>query len=348
MVGLSARDAADAKAPEVLYLGGFGRSGSTLLERSVGELGDACAVGELVHLWERGLGNNELCGCGQPFRQCPFWTEVGEVAFGGWDALDADHVASLKHSVDRNRHFGRLLIGSRFGSFGRRLREYTALYDAIYRAVAQVSGARLVIDSSKHASLALCLRKGSGSRVRIAHVVRDSPAVVYSWTKVVARPEATGDTMARYTPGRAALWWDSYNLMFSLIGLTRIPLRRVRYEDFVRDPLETVRGLATWAGSASDPADYINADVVRLTAGHTVAGNPMRFRTGEIAIRRDQEWASAMAPGLQRRVRLWTLPFRWRYGYFKRRGADSQVTISTPLDRGTTREVNSREHSRHL
>jgi hypothetical protein len=341
--------AADSAGPEVLYLGGFGRSGSTLLERSVGELSDACALGELVHLWERGLGDNELCGCGKPFRECPFWTEVGEVAFGGWDALDPEHVASLKHAVDRNRHFGRLLIGSRFGSFGRRLREYTALYDAIYRAAAQVSGARVIVDSSKHASLALCLRKGSRSRIRIAHVVRDSPAVVYSWTKVVARPEAANDeTMARYTPGRAALWWNSYNLMFSLIGLTRMPLRRVRYEDFVRDPLETVRGVAKWAGSESEPADYIHDDVVRLSAAHTVAGNPMRFRNGEIAIRRDQEWASAMSPALQRRVRLWTLPFRWRYGYFKHISERPQVTMPTAAKQGTTAGIATRGHAPRL
>jgi hypothetical protein len=345
VVGLSV---AGSRGPEVLYLGGFGRSGSTLLERSVGELGDACALGELVHLWERGLGENELCGCGQPFRECPFWIEVGEVAFGGWDALDAEKVASLKHAVDRNRRFGRLLIGSRFGSFGRQLREYTALYDAIYRAAAHVSGARLIVDSSKHASLALCLRKGSKSRIRIAHVVRDSPAVVYSWTKVVARPEASGDTMARYTPSRAALWWNSYNLMFSLIGLTRIPLRRVRYEDFVRDPLQTVRGLAAWAGSTADPADYISGDVVRLSAGHTVAGNPMRFRHGEITIRRDQEWASAMAPQVQRRVRLWTFPFRWRYGYFKHRRTARDVGMSTSPDQVTNAEPATREASRHL
>ncbi len=317
MVGVS------AEAPEVLYLGGFGRSGSTLLERSVGELADACAVGELVHLWERGLGNNELCSCGRPFRDCPFWTEVGQIAFGGWESFDDGRALRLKLAVDRNRNLPKLLVPWRFGTFRRHLREYVALYDSIYQAVAQISGARVVVDSSKHASLAICLRRASRSRIRIAHVVRDSPAVVYSWSKVVARPEATGDTMARYTPWRAAMWWNAYNLMFALIGLTGIALRRVRYEDFMRAPLATVRDLAAWAGSTADPADYLSDDVIRLSAGHTVAGNPMRFSSGEIAIRRDQQWASAMSPGLQRRVRWWTFPFRWRYGYAKR-GAPAQ------------------------
>ena len=299
----------------MLYLGGLGRSGSTLLERSVGELADACAVGELVHLWERGLANNEKCGCGLPFRECPFWMEIGTLAFGGWEGFDVARALALKLAVDRNRNLPRLLLPWYGGRFRRQLREYVALYDAIYQAVAQVSGASVVVDSSKHASLAMCLVRASRSRIRIAHVVRDSPAVVYSWTKVVARPETASETMARYTPWRAAMWWNAYNVMFALIALTGTPLRRVRYEDFMRQPLDTVRSLAAWAGSSCDPSEFLSDTAVRLSPGHTVAGNPMRFRTGEISIRRDQEWASAMSPAVARRVRVWTLPFRWRYGY---------------------------------
>jgi hypothetical protein len=342
VVGLS------SSGPDVLFVGGFGRSGSTLLERSVGELADACALGELVHLWERGLGKNELCGCGRPFRECPFWAEVGQIAFGGWENFDTARALELKNAVDRNRMLPRLLLSWRFGKFRKEVADYVGLYDAIYAAAAQVSGAKVVVDSSKHASLALCLRRASKSRLKIVHVVRDSPAVVYSWTKVVARPEAADDVMARYTPLRAAMWWNVYNLMFTAIRLTRISMRRVRYEDFVSAPLATVRGIAAWAGSDSDPADYLSDEAIQLGAGHTVAGNPMRFKQGEIAIRRDQEWASAMSPGLQRRVRLWTLPFRWRYGYLGRRGNGSDVAARSSNKPLAPAEVAGRDGSDHL
>ena len=46
----------------VLYLGGFGRSGSTLIERLLGELPGVCPVGELVHLWQRGVLAGERRG----------------------------------------------------------------------------------------------------------------------------------------------------------------------------------------------------------------------------------------------------------------------------------------------
>ena len=45
----------------VLYLGGLGRSGSTVIERLTGQLPGVCAVGELVHLWDRGVTDGERC-----------------------------------------------------------------------------------------------------------------------------------------------------------------------------------------------------------------------------------------------------------------------------------------------
>ena len=39
----------------VLYIGGMGRSGSTLVDRVLGQAPGVCSVGELVFLWERGV-----------------------------------------------------------------------------------------------------------------------------------------------------------------------------------------------------------------------------------------------------------------------------------------------------
>ena len=58
----------EAGTPQkLLFIGGLGRSGSTLIEKLLNEFNDAFAIGESVHLWERGLRDNELCGCGEAF-----------------------------------------------------------------------------------------------------------------------------------------------------------------------------------------------------------------------------------------------------------------------------------------
>ncbi|WP_426508005.1 hypothetical protein ACPPVO_56650 [Dactylosporangium sp. McL0621] len=72
----------------VLFLGGLGRSGTTLLERLLGELPGVVPLGEVVHLWERDIAGDERCACGDHFSECGFWQAVGEKAFGGWRHVD--------------------------------------------------------------------------------------------------------------------------------------------------------------------------------------------------------------------------------------------------------------------
>src|SRR5215472_6776033 len=60
----------------IIYIGGFGRSGSTLLGRRLGEAGNAVPVGELFYVWRVCVINNLRCGCGPPFDQCDFWLSV--------------------------------------------------------------------------------------------------------------------------------------------------------------------------------------------------------------------------------------------------------------------------------
>src|SRR5579859_7624017 len=143
----------------VLYLGGMGRSGSTLAERLLGELPGVCVAGEVVHLWQRGVTDNEKCGCGTEFGRCEFWSAVAESAFGGWSKIDVGRVAELRAAVDRTRFIPRLARRSVAGHLERDLAEYTDYYLRLYQAVAEVSGSRTVVDSSKHASLAFCLSR---------------------------------------------------------------------------------------------------------------------------------------------------------------------------------------------
>ena len=66
----------------VLYIAGTGRSGSTLLASILGEVEGVFAAGEVRYLWQRGLAERRLCGCGVPVRDCPVWT-VGELYIAG-------------------------------------------------------------------------------------------------------------------------------------------------------------------------------------------------------------------------------------------------------------------------
>src|SRR5262249_52822572 len=124
--------------PRVILLGGLGRSGTTLVERIVGELPGVVALGEVVHLWQRDIRGNERWGCGRRFHAGPFWTEVGARAFGGWGGVDVDRIAGLQASVERTRFIPRLGRSRLAPALRADVMEYAGQYARVYRAAAAV------------------------------------------------------------------------------------------------------------------------------------------------------------------------------------------------------------------
>ena len=302
----------------VLYIGGLGRSGTTLLERILGELPGACALGEVVHLWDRDVRDDERCACGQRFSGCDFWRAVGGRAFGGWDRVDVEGLLALRAGVERTRYIPRLARWHLPGAYGARVERYARHYSQVYEAASAVSGCPVVIDSSKHSALAYCLRWSAEVDLRVVHMVRDSRGVAYSWTKTVPRPEAEGAEMTRYAPGRAALLWNTHNAAFGLLRRIGVPVYRLRYEELLADPVRVVRELAEFAGLEAGPLDYFGDGTVRLGTSHSAAGNPMRFATGDLPLRQDDAWRVALPPRQRRLVGLLTAPLLTAYGYGRR------------------------------
>lgn len=308
--------------PRILFVGGFGRSGSTLLERLLGELPNVWPAGEIVHLWQRGIQEGERCGCGRPFRGCPFWQKVGQIGFGGWDNVDINRWRDLQHAVDRNRHIPFLAAPILMSSvFRESLMEYLDYYRRVYSAIRKVSGSDVLIDSSKHASLAFCLSRAEELDLRVVHIVRDSRAVAYSWTRRVRRPEAADveSYMNRYAPASAALQWSVQNSTFHMLAHSGVPTLRVNYENLVLKPGKELRRIAAFAGLANDTVSlqFLGGPKRRawaqLTRQHTVSGNRMRFAVGRIEIRRDDEWREKLARSDRMAVSALTWP--WLVGY---------------------------------
>jgi hypothetical protein len=299
----------------VLYLGGLGRSGTTLVERLLGELPGVCALGEVVHLWQRDLRDDERCGCGARFSACTFWQQVGERAFNGWANVDVDRVHALRGTVERTRHIPRL-AGSTEAPDD--VREYASYYGRVYAAAAEVSGCPVVVDSSKHSALAHVLRWAADVDLRVVHVVRDARGVAYSWTKRVTRPETDGtDEMTRYSPGRSALLWNAHNAAFGLLARRGVAVRRIRYEEFLADPRTELIKLADFAGLrlTQDDLAFLRPEYADLSTGHSAAGNPMRFTVGRLALRRDDAWVRALPSAQRRLVAAVCGPMLRAYGY---------------------------------
>lgn len=304
---------------KVLYIAGWGRSGSTLLDRMLGQVPGVFSAGELREIWRRGAIEDRLCGCGEPFTSCPFWSEVGARAFGGWG--NARELNRLRDRFDRPWAIPRVLSSRLTPSLDREVAGYAGALEALYRAIREVSGARVIVDSSKIATHAMLLRRIPGVDLRLVHLVRDSRGVVFSWQKQVVRMDGVHrDDMLRYGTVSASGRYVLYNVLAHAAGLGRVPYLFLRYEDLVRDPRAWLERVLAHAGEEPGELPFLTDAGAELASNHTVDGNPMRLATGTVAVRADEEWRVAMDPSRRRLVAALTSPLLARYGYSLRDG----------------------------
>jgi hypothetical protein len=309
-----AQESAMSRPITVVYVGGAGRSGSTLLERLICERPGYFAVGELRYLWERGLGRDERCSCGERFSSCPLWHGVLEEAFGGRGPEDVEALKSSLDELLRIRRVPQYRVPALQGEhFRDRLARVSEVYARLFRAIAHRTGASVIVDSSKSGPYGYFLAANPLLDVRVLHLVRDSRAVAYSWQRQKRRPEANEQSryMPTFTPARSSqIWWE-HNL---LVGGLRRRVERsalLRYEDFT-DRVELVTEALEQLGLAPPPT--IAGDDAR-SHRHSVSGNPSRLEREPARVTQDAAWLAEMDPDDIRLVTRLTAPGLLRYGY---------------------------------
>lgn len=296
-------------APKILLIAGDGRSGSTLLSLLLNLLPGFHSVGELSYVWERGVLGNQLCGCGRAFAVDPFWQSI-------LGRLELPHGLALEDSARRMTAWGRAIAGVRGFVRARRATFAVPLQASLYQAVADETGCRVVVDSSKSPGYVLSICS-SGLPVTVVHLVRDGRAVAFSNQRRKLRPEIRDSVkyMPRLGAARSAYLWCRSQLLSEMIGHLRgSTVHRLRYEDLVQQPEPVLRWLDEIMETSAPPPTPSVADLV-LGENHLVSGNPLRFARGALKIRQDDEWRSALSQKDKFIVTAMSLPLLRRYGY---------------------------------
>jgi hypothetical protein len=310
----------DDRRVKVLYITGWGRSGSTILGRVLGQVKDFFLVGELRYIWDRGFIENRLCSCGVPFRECPVWRSVTARAFGDGFGVDAKGLVSLRERGVRTRH---LALAPSLRSLRAKLEgmeSYLQASEALYHAARDVSRSEVIVDTSKFPSYGFVLRNLPSIDLYVLHLVRDPRAVAYSWeSRRKAKPDHGGISKKLMTPhgfAESSLVWNEWNLATE--NLRRHDPDRymlLRYEDFVRSPRESVGDILRFLGAESAELPFADEHEVRLEVPHTFSGNPDRFQSGNITIKPDESWRGKMSAPRLAAVTALTWPGLLRYNY---------------------------------
>jgi hypothetical protein len=305
------------KVNKVIFIGGAGRSGSTLLDMLLGQIDGFCSTGELRFIWDRGFGQNQLCGCGKPFKECDFWVEVVKEAFGGFEGIDHTRIEALRRPAESRVSNGVVSNGTS-GHFA----PYKEYFDAcrqLYRAIHEVSGCEFIVDSSKNIVHGFILSNIPEIDLFTVHLIRDSRAVAYSWRREKIRPEIHWEKkfMAQRGILKSASRWNSLQMLAQKLRRTSKGYTLLRYEDLVRMPESSLSKLFADLGIERPSLDFLDGLRANLKTSHTVSGNPVRFANKEIKIQPDMQWQHAMASHQKWLVTLITWPLLLKYGYLR-------------------------------
>jgi hypothetical protein len=291
--------------PTVVYIAGSGRSGSTLLERTLGQMPRCVEAGELIDLFRREASRAKRCGCGRPFGECPFWASVGDRAFGGWGDARVAEMYPLQRRVARQRAMPRLIMMALAGpGFRADAGRYGEHYGAVYRAIADTAGADCVVDASKWPVQPLALHRG-GVDVRVIHLVRDVRAVAHSHIKRAKGPSVT------------AAKWVLHQAQAETLRFCGLPVVRVRYDDFVQSPRRTLQTALAGLGLPCRPSqlEHLSDEEVVLGPSHGIHGHPSRSSHGTVVLRTDDSWREGLSRRHHVLVTVIGLPFLLRYGW---------------------------------
>jgi hypothetical protein len=310
----------------VVYIAGWGRSGSTLIGSILGQIPGYFAAGELRYIWDRGLLENWRCGCGEPFRTCPVWSAIMRQTSGTDVAVGASQMSQWSKRV-RTRAIPAMWLGLWDRSTPDWRRKYLGALGSLYRAVQKVTACPVIVDSSKDPAYGYLLGSIPGVHLYVIHLVRDPRPTAHSWWR---RPKphsgvapSEGDrvrTMRRIGPLKSTIYWNAWNLGAESLFAGRCDgYQRMRFEEFLEAPASVLsRLISALPGGTGASLPSISDRTIELHPTHAFSGNPSRFETGPVQLRSDEAWREGLGRLEKSIVMTLAWPLMRRYGYLRK------------------------------
>lgn len=307
---MTRHEPAQAARPKVLYVIGTQRGGTTIAGRLIGQLAGFAFLGELRKLWQVGLPQGRRCGCGQSYATCPVWSVVLARVGGDADAATLqrwqeaaapDHRSSVQAWRLTRQQRRRAAAAS-----------YSELLAATYRALASVTGARVLIDTSKLPADAVLVSRLADVDAYFVELVRDPHGTVHSAIQRSAKPAGSHPRLAV----TGSTGWLARHLSAGML-LRSLPAERrrvVTYERLVTEPAAVLGELAEFAGEPQDATRLVVHGRAALDVAHTPIGGG-RFGPTSVVLSQDDRWVSAMSGADRRITSALTWPLARRFGY---------------------------------
>jgi hypothetical protein len=296
------------------YILAASHSGSTLLAMLLGAHPEAVTVGELKAT-NLGATDRYRCSCGALIKECDFWRRVAQEMRARGYPFDITRAKTNILDVDsryaaqllRPLHRGVLLESIRDRAltlsrvWRKHLEEVQKRNLALLETLGTLTGARVVVDSSKLGLRLKYLLRIPSLDVKVVRLIRDGRGVALTYVNPAEFADTRNEGLRGGGSGvstetgremrRAAREWKRSNEEADalLAGLPRSDWLEVRYEDLCGDPSNTLRAVCSFLGldSAQIVLDFRSVE-------HHVVGNGMRLdSTSDVLL--DERWKTFLS-----------------------------------------------------
>jgi len=306
--------------PQIVYISSDARSGSTLLDQLLGSHPLIHSVGEIHHLNEYATQDRShydpshplICTCGQPVLDCEFWSAVERqigrplssiylnpylTRIAGRDIAAYRRRRTFVKLVEDRPWLYRYRLMRRFSGGAKAAADSFDLFDAI----AMVSGATAIIDSSKSPFRFTSLFQLRPERMKLIQLARDYRGVVHSKMK---RGQELGPSLASWSR-------RLHQMEMMRRDVPDANVMRLKYEDLCLNSESVLRDICSFIGVDFD------AGVLRRNAEnlHHIGGSPSKFQETKREIRLDESHLTAFSADELEYMRNNVGPEAMQWGY---------------------------------
>jgi hypothetical protein len=238
-----------------LMISGSGRSGTTILSVLLSQGEAVTNIGQLRDVWA-GWVDNVPCTCGKNLRDCAFWGGVRAEAYPEQTTEQAARIDSTRRAfMAEAASLPDWNAPDAHATLRQAHNEFLEALAAVLGALFNVSGARVLVDSSKSPEFALACHLTNAIDLHVLNLIRDPRAVACSWAKrkprnINQRLDAWG-----HRQRRLAGWQDADGLR----------QRFLRYEDFTAKPREALKRVLDWVGEDLYDPVFVNETEARVS-----------------------------------------------------------------------------------
>lgn len=300
---------------KIIYIAGYGRSGSTLLERVLNCNKNVFALGEVSNLLFLINDKGSLCSCGKHLYQCDFWNKI----IRNIKNLDISKLRKIQYRFESINGYIEYIYTKNCYQKNIYRNFLIQLFKKIMQNVPE--DVEYIIDSSKTARASffrpIVLSKIASLNVKMIHLVRDGKGCMWSNLKGSNRRMEKGlEPHILFAALRTAISWLLANIAAHIFQITH-PAEdycRIKYEDFVGDPAGTLIKLGKFLGVSFDQQIELLNNGGSIPLGHQLSGNRLRSQK-RITLQMDVEWKKKLR--LYHKLLFWLLdwPLALLYGY---------------------------------